>query len=1098
MRERLIGCLEQGGQVLHRTGPKLLHRRHRQLHSAFWSHGAGNIDLPSWWISLLQLPQAREDEEASKVTPGPRFLDFLYPSQTLSFIRRHATADPVVLRGPLSVRKVHQRSREYASIAAEDDEALSGNARAETRSENEEEPIASVVGSNTSEDVVRRENILARLDELLLQDHPHAQHRDLWQTYVDLRDTSVTLLPRQLVRMMRCLARSKAKTDQERLIELFSTIPLSERRSIHYSYTVSAALRLDRLTFAVNLHEEALARIPGSIGTPALLQYTIERKLWQLATGIWQQYNSRQEEKTSETSDVLDQVEVFRLPDIWEQATSALDFALHMKDLAGSETAAALQAFACQLTLRSLNVESADAAHINERKNVFGPKKIGRHKLKSGLISSLRPNVHLHEEMIHKALAFQVPPQRFFTRAISQVLRFNTRAFDALALRYYRTLRDVPGPHPNHTIVSALLHRLCSIRSSAGIFMVLNDYRFYFGDVPPFIHEMVIPALAKEGNRQAVEDLMQEYHSKVPIIGRSHMANALLYVSNRRGETSRLPELFQRLDQEYGFQPDWRSWRTVIASYARIGDVDEATKWFNAHLDSHIKPGPGTFIYMMSMFAKRGDLDAVKQLLRQSTDLDVPIEIGMIDCLVLAQVHNEDLSSAEKLVMEALNTVEDVPKSSRTRMWNYLLNAYGLKGNIEKVTMLHRCMRENEVPSDAITFAALMQCLAIRQRLQGVSQILMDIMPQADVQPSALHYGILMSGYLRKKQYRKVFELYSQMLEKGLKPTTGTQNYLVRAAAQSDAQQRDNQSGQNGQPQHERAQRALEQTIADMDTMDLATTEPVKFVGNLRLDEAFLSSYFTYMINIYGRARAFDKAKELYDRYVENCHKFDMDVETSPPIQMLSALMIASRKAGDHDAVEKCWNLSLEKAQTLARSANTNISEPGWVLPARRYILNIHLRYYISSLAAQQRFKDIDKTVDHLLHCGYSLDSRSWNQYIVLLLQSGKRLKAFQMCERELIPGWQGWAYMGWVSIGMQDRGQKRQSTHLAPHRRHPQYETIVHLAAAFVGAQSESKDRWGRTEIERLAKAAPSTVHAVYNLPRLDDYLQGNLLKEV
>ena len=1103
MRERLVGYLEKGGRCLHRAVPTQPHRSRRLLHSAFWSHGAGNIDLPSWWISLLQLPQTQQEQDAGRDKAGPRFLEFLYPSQTLAFMGRYATADPAVFRRHQRTPKVYQRSREYASITADDASEVQDLGGLEAKSAEQEVQIERVAKEIASTDVVRRETLVARLDELLLHDTRDAQHLQLWQTYQELRDLSVLLLPRQLVRMMRCLTRSTSNIDQERLLELFDSISIPEKRSIHYSYAVSAALRLDRLEVAVRSHKEALSKIRGSIGTSALLQYAIEKGLWQVAIETWQE-SIDQEGRTSERLHLWDKVDILRTPDLWEKASSALDYASQMKDLAGRDAAASARDFAWQFTLRSLLLGSANEADIDEAKNVFGLRYTGNTRVardsrvyRPGLIARLRPNVAKHEDMVNRAIALQAPAKQLYTAAIFQTLRFKTRAYDTLALKYYQALRNLADEIPSRATVIAMLRRLCFIHSSAGILMVLNDYRFFYGELPPHALELVIPEFAHQGNRQIVEDLLREYQSKVPTIENSHVANALLYVCNRRGETKAITKAFHSLQQDLNFEPDRRSWNTVIATYARVGDVDEASKWFNDFLDASIKPDKRSFIFMMSMFAKRGDLDAVQQLLRQSADLGVPTDISMIDCLVLTQIQNRELENAEKLVEEALNTVEDVPKSSRTRMWNYVLNAYALRGDLEKVTTLHRRMRENGVPSDGITFAALMQCLAIRERLRGAHQILADIMPQADVAPTALHYGILMSGYLQKKQYWMVFKLYSLMLEENLKPTMGTQNYLVRAAAMSDATERTEGGPDHDQGQYERAQQTIEQTLADIDPMELATAEPIKFVGNQRLDDAFSSSYFAYMVYFYGRDRALDKAIELYDRYIEKRRELDMDVETSPPIQMLSALMVAGRNAQDYERVSKCWHLSLEKARILARRSNANTSEPGWVLPARSYILNTHLRYYVSSLAVQQRFTEIDQTIDHLLRCGYVLDSRSWNQYIVVLLQNHQRLKAFKLCEEELMPGWEGWALLGNVSPQIQQRMQRRQPKHLQLHHRHPQYMTLVYLAAAFVGAQSESRDRWGRTEIDRLRKAAPRTVKAVFNLPRLDDWLQGRLLKE-
>lgn len=72
------------------------------LHSTFWNHGAGALDLPPWAVSMLPKPSDlpfRHDSEASAGARGPSnvqapgahegvFLDFLYPPQALAWLQR--------------------------------------------------------------------------------------------------------------------------------------------------------------------------------------------------------------------------------------------------------------------------------------------------------------------------------------------------------------------------------------------------------------------------------------------------------------------------------------------------------------------------------------------------------------------------------------------------------------------------------------------------------------------------------------------------------------------------------------------------------------------------------------------------------------------------------------------------------------------------------------------------------------------------------------------------------------------------------------------------------------------------------------------------
>ena len=78
------------------------------LHSTFWNHGAGALDLPPWALSMFPMPadlplkhdnttpyqskrrksKQRETALSAKAVPDGIFLDFLYPPQALAWLQR--------------------------------------------------------------------------------------------------------------------------------------------------------------------------------------------------------------------------------------------------------------------------------------------------------------------------------------------------------------------------------------------------------------------------------------------------------------------------------------------------------------------------------------------------------------------------------------------------------------------------------------------------------------------------------------------------------------------------------------------------------------------------------------------------------------------------------------------------------------------------------------------------------------------------------------------------------------------------------------------------------------------------------------------------
>lgn len=1044
-----------------RGSKKYFHCR-RHLHSAFWSHGAGNIDLPSWWLLFLQNSGSAHEPRSSKregtstaaLSSGLQdiFLDFLYPVHTLALIRRLKRSTNAQYH---AAQKIKLCSRNYTSVAKD----LINGAKAvgtATVARGQNFPTGSSSEVPQPGDAIRR-GINEMLDS---EDHTWI-YDELWQSYQALLEMSQSLSPQKLIKMLRCLGTSKRTIDVERAVALFDSIPVHQRRAIHYSYAVSAALSLKDLDTAVDIHREALARISGSIGTAAVLRYTVQHEKWELAIDTWHAYWVNRLHYYTRP-DIWTGVSALSLPDLMEKAISAADFAILTAESSQHENAVAARDFALELT-----------------RQIFG-------------IQNTNFDIRKHWRLVQKAKTLDASDLTTQTMALEQLLSVNSREHGHRALNLYRVLRKETTFSPSIGLLSLVTGRLLAEKSSLGVSMIVEDWRKYHQKLPAGVAINVAKVFAQLGQLEPLQKLFRDFcstHGR-PKIGWYH---SLLFVHNRRADPEGVVRAFNDMQKEFHFKPTLRAWNYVIGTFSRIGDVDGALSWFNKLLESELRPDSQTYFQLMSLYARRGDLETVHDLYQQSMLDGIKTSMPMIDSVVLANINNERLAEAEKLVKEALHM--DL-EGSRTFMWTILLNAYALGKQVEKVSELHKQMQDSGTASDGMTYAALMTSLTIAKMPQAAYKILDTVMPRAQIKRTSLHYAIVMGGYLATESYGKIFELYKDMLTRNLSPTMSTQNILLRAAASVDKASQDTDKDSEIQTELVRAQQTFEQTISNLDPMELAGSEPRKFVGPNPLNESFSSTYFDYLIFLYGKDAAFAKVTELYERYISTSALFsNRDVEASPPIRLLSALMVAHLRAGDHEEVERCWYLALDKSKKLASRARAVTSEPGWVLHSRRLIMNVPLRQYITSLGRQGRFGDLISTVTQLNSSGFALNNPNWNHYIQQLAQSPEprhQLLAFELCERELISNWPGWDTLGdpnYVKIKL--RAMMQTALRL-PNRRMPAYLTLVRLAAVYLQAKQGTR----LTPPRRFIRVAPKTVDALSSMPRMADKLQITLLR--
>ncbi|KAL8929242.1 MAG: hypothetical protein Q9208_001325 [Pyrenodesmia sp. 3 TL-2023] len=968
-----------------------------------------------------------------------------------------------------------QRSRTYTSAADHFDndvatvEEVEENAIAENTSDVDFSPI------DTSH--LTSGEIAAKLHELLFADERVVDIRQLWHLYEALQELSISLDPGDLAQLFKRLSSSPGTFGLQKTRDLFDSIALLERRGIHYTCTIAAALKQRNLKAAVALHGEAANHIDGSFGSSVVFKYAIEHADWKATVAVWQQYGDHRR-LYSRDSNIWYDVDQLPLSQLLEHARGAIDSAISSVEASNLDDAVPARKLALAILQRALDVRDAD----------FDPS--------------------LQAQLVEKAQSIQLPGIDLFQAAILQNLSVTVenREHSECGLNLYRTAREKPEFVPDPGLLQTLLRRSHDLRSSDDMYRILADYQKHHIDLPKDSHRLLMSQLARHGDFNTVDQLFQEWIDRYGVDQISQIAPHLLQACYRRGEADRAIGVLESLRAKYDYFPNLRAWNIVIATYSRIGNWDAAMGLLDRLAQVNIHPDSTTYGILMGMYARRSDYDATMQIYEQALSEGVEPSFDMVGSVVLALATNDRLDEAETLVEEVLNKTQSKNQTlgparrrspSITRMWNILLTQHAMNGQLDKVFELQNRMREVGVAFDGDTYAAIMQCFCNKRLPEAAQRILKVVMRQSGLRPTALHFAIVMGGFLNNKDHSRVMSLQRRMVEEyGIKPTFSTQNALLRLASQLDQNEFFRDPSGPTTFEGSQTESILTQTLDRVDPMELASLGPTKFAQSSPPNVALQSSYFPYTINVFGRMRSFEKVAATYDRYVARAKKEDPDLEPSHPVEILSALMVSYNKSGDYEEAEKCWNLALEKSKIVARKANADPSEPGWVLYKYRFLLSLHLTRYMQTLFVTSRADQIASVIDSLQHAGFQLSTHNWNKYIQVLVQTNQPLPAYQLCEEKLMKGWPGWDRFGHF-LAKKRRIKKQwvpRSWELG--RPFPHYETIVYLASAYLDAQALAYGV-GKELLKDMQRLAPKTVEAVFKMPRFDDRVQNALLKE-
>ena len=1053
--------------MLHRNKQHRIRSR-RQLHYAFWSHAALQIPLPAWWTLLLQLPVTDSEHALSQSTGRQSgeiasqirglFLDFLYPLRTLARIRslQYSTA-----AHQAAAERIRRRSHNYNTIAT----TLIAQSNADTLTRNQNSQAGRVVRPPDLADDVDQE-----FDEILDTSLRWRCHDRLWYLYERCRQSGDALSPSQIVTISNRLSTSNRVQDSKRLLELFERIPTSERCAIHYSHAIIASLKTEDYETAIYAHREATTRHIFSAGASSILRHAVAKFDWEQATHVTQSLSGCPS-LDSPCQDIWADLRHLPFNILVRRSVAAIDAACRRKLDENATVNMMSQGFLVDMARRTFEARGKGINLVHWR--------------------SLVAALHRATDIFQPSTLSELQAE-----ALSQLLslrRYETTAAATNAYMKFRGTRS--GFRCPEWLIKQMIREWHPKFEYTILEMLVGDWRHMNGSLDLWIFRKLTSIFSECGYADEVRkvfDLYRAEHQKNGHLDPTTCQN-LLRVYFRRADPDGAVQSFHELAATQGFTPHISHYNTVLATFARVGDVKGANSWLEKLEEDGFQPNAKTYNTLMQLHSKRGDEEMVEHLFEEMPSKGIRQNVVMHDSSVLAHINNGKLEDAERLLESAL---KESPRNELTHRFNLLLSAYAQQGDLQKVKNLHNSMREAKVPSNGLTYGAIVAALSRARLPSAAYSILTEVMPKVGLQPTSLHYAFVMASYLQSNQYQEVFSTYDQMLKQGIVADVSSKLILLRSAACVD-RQRSHSGAQSAI--YPRALKILEEITSSLDLSELATLGPYKSVGFQHLNEAWISSYFEIIIKLHGATGAFDIVAKTFETFVHVIHKFTgRDIESSPPMRMVATLLEVHKNAENFDQVERCWYLALDKCEQLTRKASIpGITKSSSVLPSRRFIINFPLRPYMSYLADVGKYDEMVDVVTDLLDAGYELNGANLNRYVQNLCRSsdwGHQLMAFSLCEKLLMPGWKGWEAMGSIS-----RLQAHfQEMIRAAAGRAPTYRTLVWLAKAYVDL-GFARAGWKVAEAERLQRNGElsRTLDAVANLPALGDEDQRSILRQ-
>lgn len=1008
------------------------------LHSAFWHHGAGDLDLPIWWASILDpiatvlsspfdngLPRSRSIPQTQR---DFGMLEFLYPPKTLALMKRLSklggeclfmTRSQVYARSYSSARNQSTLATEATGVI----QTMGDQESATSKLLRRDQAAAGLIGEKSELHDLQtlrtneKDKPLRDLKRFFRRTLPFPKDgksfEKVWQLYLQLdNDQRSPELQRQFLNIL------SFSTRQEERVR--SALLLDKVNQDAYWKEILQQLHAGDFEDAVSTHNYATkANTRNYIGSDVLLAHALQRREWTAALEI---FNARmasfalqgsKSESTSSEPSIWGFVE--RLPNLEELMSAYLDKPQLESDkrlgrdfLRHLASCVLMNGRLSQLDLRRTLIQKLHALDLTD----------------SGF----------YEAVIKTIRVWELPSGRMSQAQYTEVRKY----FFDLYYNYRKSLRGRPQKDVLYNVLGMLVGHKSFGKVEVSTQSIEDDLREIDGPIAAMAVTRMLTLYARSGDVVGVNRCFDEFSKRMdgPLVPR-----ALIAVHAKRAEAIEAQQQFDRISNELGQIPDLICWNTLLDAYVQAEDLEGAMQCLNRMLNTtDLRLDDLSFAPVLQLFAERGEPELVIEYLETAKERDVRLNANLLSCLVLAHIKNDNLPAAEEALEALVNAkAKGELEDSLTKVYNYILTAYATRRDIDNVLRYFKSMQKNDVASDSSTYGALIQVMCLTHQTAAAQKMLEKVMPDKGIPVLPFHYSLIIAGYHRQDQRSKALAMLGRMKEKGIKADASVRTAYLRARSFRNV--KDFTPDEVDDLRRERWEAKVQKVLNESDVEKCVTQGPRLGLSDLNPQNAS-DAYFETLLMNYGWAVDSGMVQKITEQYeAHRAHKPGPDGGAS--LRVLGALIFAHFYTGDHAKVQDYWtqyaatvaglfrvspekastgrlltaeqalssgglNLNLESTAPSSFFAFENVKIP----PSRRSIFSQPLVPYIRSLAMQQSYDLVYATIYSLLNAGFTFDNQAWNAYIKHLAQSRNPahiITAFRACEEKLMPSFPGW-----------------------------------------------------------------------------------------
>ncbi|KAJ0117878.1 hypothetical protein J7T55_014328 [Diaporthe amygdali] len=445
--------------------------------------------------------------------------------------------------------------------------------------------------------------------------------------------------------------------------------------------------------------------------------------------------------------------------------------------------------------------------------------------------------------------------------------------------------------------------------------------RFPRLDIPGFRLYMSFYARRGDVNavQRLWDEYTTEYPTRgSPVGSRNPEYLPLLHVQAVRGELGEVRRVFDTLQNTYGTDLPVICWNVLLNAHGKAGEYDTAVRVFSV-LQEACKPDKYSYGTIMGLSGSRGDLEFTLELYRMAKNDGIEPNPAMVDCVVEAYSQNDRHNDAESICVMTTKA-HRFKLEECTVLWNTLLYHQASRRDLTAVNRLLVAMTEHQVPYNNETYDHLLRGLALCRQPHHALYLLTSAVKNHSFKPTIRHYALLMSAFLRSGQYTEALRSSTILRNLGVPKSNETMVRVFKALGaeakrspgEDDSRQRSILTSALRQ-----FRKAMEPARKSKQAPQLgrAWIQPLKFPDTVA-SRTDLASVLIFVFTQMRQTMAVPEILQLWRNSSPEAANMQ-----EPPLKLLEALMLSAFYDENYTEVKELWRVILDRAVHMSRVA---------------------------------------------------------------------------------------------------------------------------------------------------------------------------------